>query len=84
MGDKIPYQLEQLEARYLTLQEKLDIITAQVVTAEKTLIVLEGKSAVVEKTLGGIVSKSSWLYKIITAGFVTAAIGWIVAGGLKL
>ena len=82
MDSKIPYQLEMLEARYTTLQEKLDTITAQVVTAEKSLIVLEGKSAVVEKALGGIQSKSGWLYKIITAGFITAIIGWIVAGGL--
>ena len=84
MDSKIPYQVDQLEDKVKALHAELDELNKQVNVVEKNLLVLKEQATSVQKTVGGIVSKSGWLYKIITAGFVTAAIGWIVAGGLKL
>jgi len=82
MTDKMTYQVDQLEDKVKRLHEELLTLNTQVIAVEKNLLVLRGEATLVEKEVTSMASKSGWLYKIITAGFVTAIIAWIVAGGL--
>ena len=82
MTDEMNYQVDQLEDKVKRLHEELITLNAQVIAVEKNLLVLRGEATLVEKEVTSMASKSGWLYKIITAGFVTSIIAWIVAGGL--
>jgi len=90
--DKLIDQVNQVEKNVLVLcallekvkalQGVVDTLNNQVNLVEKNLLVLKGEASVVEQAVDSITSNTGWLYKIITAGFVTAIIGWVVAGGL--
>ena len=82
MTDKMIYQVEQLEDKVKRLHEELVSLNTQVIAVEKNLLVLKGEATLVEKEVTSMSTKSGWLYKIVTAGFVTSIIAWIVAGGL--
>tara|TARA_R110002126_G_scaffold10818_1_gene49355 strand:- start:3153 stop:3407 length:255 start_codon:yes stop_codon:yes gene_type:complete len=82
MTDKLIYQVDQLEEKLKKLHTEFDDLNAQVIEVEKNLLLLKSEAASVEQSVKTMKDKSGWLYKIITAGFVSAIIGWIVAGGL--
>ena len=82
MTDKLIYQVDQLEEKLKQLHTEFDDLNAQVIEVEKNLLVLKGEATQVGQSVKTMKEKSGWLYKIITAGFVSAIIGWIVAGGL--
>ena len=82
MTDKLIYQVDQLEEKLKKLHSEFDDLNAQVIEVEKNLLLLKSEAASVEQSVKTMKDKSGWLYKIITAGFVSAIIGWIVAGGL--
>ena len=82
MTDKLIYQVDQLEDKLKQLHAEFDDLNSQVTQVEKNLLVLKGEAVVVEQAVKSMTNKSGWLYKIVTAGFVSALIGWIIAGGL--
>jgi len=83
MDDKLNYQVSEMEDKLKRLTAELDILNLQVIAVEKNILILKGEATVVEQAVATMTKNSGWLYKVITAGFVTAIIGFVVAGGLK-
>jgi len=84
MTDKLNYQVDQLTSKVDLLHAELDALDEQVTSVEKNLLILKGEATVVEKSVASITTSTNWLFKIVSAGFVTAVIGWIIAGGLSV
>tara|TARA_R110002096_G_scaffold177116_1_gene353565 strand:- start:182 stop:439 length:258 start_codon:yes stop_codon:yes gene_type:complete len=83
-SEKLAYQVDQIAEKVEKLNKEIDALDGQVNVVEKSLLVVQGNSVVLEKTVEAITSRASWLFKVITAGVVTAIIAWIVAGGLVI
>ena len=83
-SEKLAYQVDQIAEKVDKLNKEIDALDSQVNVVEKSLLVVQGNSQVLEKTVDAITNRASWLFKVITAGVVTAIIAWIVAGGLVI
>jgi len=84
MDDKLNYQVDQLDDKVKRLHVELDTLNKQVTEVEKTLLVLKSETHAVESTVKNITNKSGWIQKVVIAGFVSAGIAWIIAGGLAV
>ena len=83
MDDKLNYQVGELDDKVKRLHSELDTLNQQVIAVEKNILILKGEATIVEQAVTTMTKNSGWLYKVITAGFVTAIITFVVAGGLK-